>query len=370
MMHTRTESAVVKKVITGLFGFFLLSGVFGNLYGADAEALPVIGIQWEMKEEYVLNQELFWLDAELALRQGLEQALELQEQLTEHPKTGSPQNHAAYAAAAVAEELDLPVILDKADEFLPGGESAPELPVRPLVVFPEYTSVFLSLNAYGTLLSLDEDFLVSWNRVRKRSGSADLEELFIREHDEAEEALARWRKLAEKYRVYLIPGTFMIPDGQTGALRNSFAVIDPRGEIIYQQDKVFTTPFEDEFLEIERSSVKEADTFSIAGREIAVTICRDTFFEAWEAEFTGADLWIDIKANGARFNQTEEQRFQRAVPERIDDGVSRYGMTLCLTGSFLDLFWEGESSVITGDGELIAGTRDPEDFAVITFLLP
>jgi hypothetical protein len=57
------------------------------------------------------------------------------------------------------------------------------------------------------------------------------------------------------------------------------------------------------------------------------------------------DLWIDIKANGALYTQEERQRFLRAVPARITEGDIPYGLTVCLTGSLLDMLWEGESSL-------------------------
>jgi hypothetical protein len=57
------------------------------------------------------------------------------------------------------------------------------------------------------------------------------------------------------------------------------------------------------------------------------------------------DLWIDIKANGALYDQEERQRFLRAVPARIAEGNIPYGLTVCLTGSLLEMLWEGESSL-------------------------
>ena len=62
--------------------------------------------------------------------------------------------------------------------------------------------------------------------------------------------------------------------------------------------------------------------------------------------YSGADFWIDIKANGELFKEEQKELFTRALPGRIKGSTVPYGVTVCLTGRFLELFWEGESSFI------------------------
>ncbi|MCF7944749.1 MAG: carbon-nitrogen hydrolase family protein [Spirochaetia bacterium] len=331
-----------KRRLYTVCGFLMLFSLFsGELFGAARPELPVVGIQWEMKEKYVQDQGLFWQDAERAIQQGLERL--------------ERDNGIQLQDTAVT-------------SFSEDGKSSTEVS-RPLVIFPEYTSVFLSLDRYHSFIDFNGDFLASWKRVQESFGYRTIEDLFTAESEETKSDMERWKELAKKYQIYLIPGTYFAYDSEEGELRNRLMLIDPSGKPMYQQDKVFTTDFENNYISLDGASVHDADVFSIAGKRIAVTICRDTFFDDWEGVFGGVDLWIDLKANGAEYDRIEQERFHRAVPERIDGGTGRYGMTLYLTGDFLDLFWEGRSSVITHDGEFVARTDDPDDFAILTFVL-
>jgi predicted amidohydrolase len=130
---------------------------------------------------------------------------------------------------------------------------------------------------------------------------------------------------------------------------------DSSGQSSYVQDKVYLTPFEEQLLGVSPGLLEQAKPLVLNGVRIGITICRDTFFPAWLSQYSGVDLWIDIKANGAAFTQEERERFLRAVPARIGEGGIPYGLTVCLTGSLLDLLWEGESSLALWDEA--GGTR-------------
>jgi predicted amidohydrolase len=84
------------------------------------------------------------------------------------------------------------------------------------------------------------------------------------------------------------------------------------------------------------------------GVRIGISICNDTFYEAWEPHFRDVDVWIDIKANNADFTDETRALFRRALPARISGAEGTIGITVCLGGTFLDLFWEGPSSIIEG----------------------
>ena len=157
--------------------------------------------------------------------------------------------------------------------------------------------------------------------------------------------------LARRHGVAIIPGTYFawIERDQEAALVNRLVVYDHSGTITYTQDKVFLTPFEDQLLEISPGVLEQAEPIVLQGQRIGITICRDTFFSDWLRVLSGVDLWIDIKANGAPYTQEERQRFLRAVPARISEGDIPYGLTVCLTGSLLDMIWEGVSSLARKD---------------------
>ena len=86
--------------------------------------------------------------------------------------------------------------------------------------------------------------------------------------------------------------------------------------------------------------------FMVKDHHIRLTICRDTFLKQWETLYTEGYLWIDIKANGVAYTQDQKSLFTRALPARLGQTDIPFGITACLTGDFLDLLWEGESSIL------------------------
>jgi predicted amidohydrolase len=269
--------------------------------------LDVVGVQWEMKTEYAVDTEAFWADVQALLK-------------TQERK---PPEH---------------------------GER--------LIVFPEYTSVFLSLGEYMDHILGAYDLESSWRSVSREYGYTRIADVFRAETLDTYEYLEKWKEIALTYESYLIPGTFFAYDPRQDKVVNRAVLISPEGEVIYYQDKVYLTPFEKEVLGLEASRQFWAEPVTIAGEVIALTICRDTFFESWEDEFGQVDLWIDIKANGQQFTQQTRKLFDEAVPERIEDIGGAAGMTVCLTGEFLELFWEGESSVVDERGKLLASVPE------------
>ncbi len=224
------------------------------------------------------------------------------------------------------------------------------LAFRPdLIVFPEYTSVFLALIPYYPVIQVSRSAEEGLSRISARDPLIKgFRDLFLVNSGLAERVMEElFATLARRHGVAIIPGTYFAwSEREEGvALVNRLVVYDRSGRIAYTQDKVFLTPFEEQLLEISPGLLEEAEPIVLQGRRIGITICRDTFFSDWLQVFAGVDLWIDIKANGAVYTQEERQRFLRAVSARIDEGDIPYGLTVCLTGSLLDMIWEGESSL-------------------------
>ena len=292
-----------------LIPIFLTLGIAS----ASADELTVTAVQWEMDMEYITEPEEFWEDVEEVLTE-------------QEPET--------------------------------------------LVVFPEYTSVFLALDEFGPIVEAHDTFLGAWGEVSSEYGYQSIEELFTKQSLEMQGEVVRWKNLAREYECYIIPGTYFVYEPETKDLVNRMIVIDPDGGVIYSQDKVYCTPFEEEYCGIEGGEVSDAQPFTIEGQEVAVTICRDTFFSEWEDQFGQVDLWIDIKANGTQFTEEEEERFTRAVPERVEESGSRYGLTLCLTGEAFNLFWEGESSLVDTQGSVLENVATVDSFDTLTFEIP
>lgn len=282
-----------------------------------ADDLDVVAIQWEMKQEYATSVRRFFADAEAAIEKGLEQR--------EH-------------------------------------DSA-------LVIFPEYTSVFMSLDRFAPVIEEYESVLEAWQVVSKSEGYRSISDLFRKNSYHTYRMLERWKALARQYDCYLVPGSFFVYDHGLQEVVNRLVVISPEGTILYYQDKVFTTEFEQQILGLGSSAVRRADPIWIAGKKIAFTICRDTFFEKWEDRFGSVDLWVDIKANGVEFTKEQRKLFGQAVPERVENTDSSYGLTVCLTGSFLSLLWEGESSLVDSDRRVIKSSSCFDSFDIFTFSL-
>jgi len=228
-----------------------------------------------------------------------------------------------------------------------------------LIVFPEYTSVFLALVPYYEKICSAASIEQGFERIAADDPLiGEFRELFLLNSGMVERAMRRiFAALAEEYGVSVLAGTCFAwrQRNDEVALVNRAVLYDAGGELAYTQDKVYLTPFEEQLLGISPGRLQEAEPIRIRGRRVGITICRDTFFPAWVQVHAGVDLWIDIKANGTAFNEEERERFLRAAPARIVEGDIPYGLTVCLTGSFLDLLWEGESSLVCNDPQ--AGLR-------------
>jgi len=239
-----------------------------------------------------------------------------------------------------------------------------------LIVFPEYTSAFIALIPHHRIIeestTMDEAMVRIAAADSSDTGSPDapapasalvpdipgtspLGSLFLRAAGDVESQMSEiFGALARRHDVAILAGTTFARDGADGTeLRNRAVVFGPDGHVVYEQDKVYLTDFERNELGLAPGSLGSATPFEVAGRRVAVSICRDTFFEEWEPRLSGSDLWIDVKANGVEYTQQERERFLTALPERIRRSDVPYGLTVCLTGALLDLVWEGESSLVT-----------------------
>nr|WP_184742284.1 nitrilase-related carbon-nitrogen hydrolase [Spirochaeta isovalerica] len=240
-----------------------------------------------------------------------------------------------------------------------------------LIVFPEYTSVFPAVTPYlsyaGGRTSVEEIFTAIGEDY---SDIDTIRDLFVRESQRMETLMDRWGTLADKYDVTIVGGSYFAYDGEK--LTNRLVVFGPDGNRIYSQDKFFLTDFETDILGLSSGSPEKPEGLILEDRKIVFTICRDTFLDRWETLYNGADLWIDIKANGETYGEEQVALFSRALPARLSDTEVPYGATVCLTGSFLELFWEGVSSFIgkTEEGvHTFMTTGSPGEEEILYFVL-
>jgi predicted amidohydrolase len=253
------------------------------------------------------------------------------------------------------------------------------LPYRPdLILFPEYASAFFALLPYGPELREADSLEEALRRVLAGEPLArSLRDLFLLNSGLAERGLRElFGGLARRHAVAVGAGSWFAArsSGSRTVLVNRAVIFDPRGQELYSQDKVYLTPFEEDRLGLAPGRLEAARPFLVDGRRVALTLCRDTFFEDWERVLAGAELWVDLKANGQPFTAREREAFQRALPARLSGGQVPYGLTLCLTGGLAGFAWEGESSLVLwrpGDGvRALARAASPAGEEILFFTLP
>ena len=134
----------------------------------------------------------------------------------------------------------------------------------------------------------------------------DLGELFLLNSALAESSLRElFGGLARRHGVAIGAGTWFAPAQANGraVLVDRAVIFDSSGAQLYTQDKVFLTPFEEGILGLRPGRLSDARPFLLKGRRLALTICRDTYSEEWDGRLAGAELWVDLKANGEPFTQ-------------------------------------------------------------------
>lgn len=216
-----------------------------------------------------------------------------------------------------------------------------------LIVFPEYIGVFYQLmplqaadsRSGAELKAAAADFLSA-----RGAAVSDWDwGLLLRELQGVTESYRQgWSRLAKRYNTVLVAGTRLHPTGAGPA--NRVEVWGGGGELLYRQDKIFLTPFEGEwgFAPGKRGEIA---SFTIRDHRIVLTICRDAYYRFWEKIHAGADLWLDLKANGALYDQEQQASFLRALPARLAPAGVPRGLTVCAVGSWGPFFWEGRSFV-------------------------
>ena len=216
-----------------------------------------------------------------------------------------------------------------------------------LVVFPEYTSAFLALIPYAQQIESADTVAGAFAAIRGSNPAVkSIRDLLVEQAGWVEDVMDRvWGGLAKEYAVTILAGTYFADSA--GGLRNRFVVYGENGRRIYEQDKVYLTEYEVDIIGLEPGSVGNAALYEIDGHLVATTICRDTFFSTWNRPLGKAVYWLDIKADGAEYVCEDTERLMSALPERIYETGVGGGMTVYLTGIFLDLFWEGRSFTVS-----------------------
>lgn len=244
-----------------------------------------------------------------------------------------------------------------------------------LVVFPEYINVPLLFAEYRDVIAGSRSLERAVADVLDRTEDAEsLPELIAQEaREDTPGILSMWRSLARQHGVAVIPGTFFVVPGdgaEGGGVRNRTMLIDADGRIAYQQDKVYLTPFERDVLALAPGDLRRAEPITLEGVSLGITICRDTYFENWEAQFTGVDVWVDLRANGQTYTDEVRTRFAGTLPERVPGVGADAGVNASLTGEYLDLVWQGPSYAVDESGRRVAESPSPVGTSILRVEVP
>ena len=238
-----------------------------------------------------------------------------------------------------------------------------------LIIFPEYIGVFLATAPYAAQIRPSETVRDALQRIRAAApdsapnieptataaGPLNLRRLFLDGAPEVSLLMDEvFGGLAAEHQVHILAGSYFhrsTGSGGSSRLTNRAVLYGPRGERAYEQDKVFLTPFESQLIELDAGTLSAVDGFSIDGISVGLTICRDTFFDAWDPIHEDREVWIDIKADGVAYDEAARRRYYETIPERLEETDVPYGITASLVGSFLELFWEGSTRFVFWDEE-------------------
>ncbi|MFP4642825.1 MAG: nitrilase-related carbon-nitrogen hydrolase [Spirochaetales bacterium] len=295
--------------------------------------------------------------------------------------TGEPPN--GLTVSAVQFEMDEHTAVDRQaleDEIASAVETAAE-DNADLVVFPEYINVFAALSDDEQLIeafagmdfsaenlqadgrgraadggesgsgggSGDNLVRALLASVYRHTGHRSLRSLFAARA----EGVSRWMdeaygEAAERHDLHIVAGTYFAfeENGSRARLTNRAVVYAPDGTRSYEQDKVYLTAFERDLLNLDAAEVEDASGFAVDGWSVALTICRDTYFDPWNDHHADRDLWIDLRGEGTEYTADVRRRLEDAVPERISETDVPYGLTVFLAGEFHGLYWEGRSAFV------------------------
>lgn len=232
-----------------------------------------------------------------------------------------------------------------------------------LVVFPEYVNVFPALagsrlepralvETAGTVARAGSLGRL-YDAVGRRAADVSVRELFTSSSEDTLRWMDRvYGSAAAEHGLHIVAGTYFarVTGSEGDRLKNRAVVYGPDGERIYEQDKRFLTPFEEEVIGLDTGDPHDAEGVQVGDWSVGLTICRDTYFPVWNAVHHGRDLWIDLRGEATAFDGSVRRRLEEAVPARLHETEVPYGVTVFLTGELYGLYWEGRSSVIFGGG--------------------
>ncbi len=249
---------------------------------------------------------------------------------------------------------------------------------RLLVVFPEHIGTFcIMCNAPERVWSQKSFTRASislvmhnWVAVAHYMLSyrvSPVRALFLAKAAEIERIyLSTFAKAAREYGAWIIAGSATLRWGETKRIYNSSPVITPTGDVIYRQHKVNLVEMEDKGgLNLEPAPLNYMSVVQSPFGDLGIAICLDAFEDEVRQRLMGlgAQILVQPSANNGPWNEWQQQDWLRssfaAVAQNKEFDLAINPM---LVGNFLDVEFEGQSSIIDQQGYVVqAKTHDEEE---------
>ncbi|MGC8618319.1 MAG: carbon-nitrogen hydrolase family protein [Thermoplasmata archaeon] len=252
--------------------------------------------------------------------------------------------------------------------------------------FPDHVERFFKESSPGDVVVFPEDIglLTAFSGIQGKSMSEAIQSLYSRNQERIEAAVREYQignmisaiflsltdkfvvdfydlfsALSRKYAVYTITcnnmARFTRREGElkavSGGIYNTAFVFDPKGNLVFKQDKVFLTQMEKD-LGISSGDISTVSTFSINGREIGIAISLDAFTPAYISRLERSEIMVQPDANPVKWNSfLSNGRWQ---PEEWMDSAYyiaqrmesvKFVINPMMVGDLLDVRFEGQSSI-------------------------
>lgn len=257
---------------------------------------------------------------------------------------------------------------------------------RLLVVFPEHIGTFcIMCNAPQGVWSKNSFAKASASLVRHNWVAvihymvtyrvSPVRALFLAKATEIERIyLSVFTKAARKYGAWIIAGSGTLRWGETKRIYNSSPAITPTGDVMYRQHKVNLVEMEGRGgLDLEPAPLNYMSVVQSPFGDLGVAVCLDAFQDEVRQRLMGlgAQILIQPSANNGPWNEWQQQDWLRssfaAVAENNEFDLAINPM---LVGNFLDVEFEGQSSIIDHQGYVIkAKTHNEEEILLKKDLL-
>ena len=250
-----------------------------------------------------------------------------------------------------------------------------------LVVFPEDIGTMLVLEGMDNIISdsqtLEEGikkaikkypvsigirkilYRTSWTRAMFLCRSKNMAKIYF----------DTFSNMAKKYGVYIVAGSILLPDyeienGRYISLKprdnnvyNISYLFGPDGLIIGRQKKVYLIDLEGPYgLDVEPADISEIRVFDTPMGKIGIAICFDAFQQdvLEKLKEQGADILVQPSANPSSWSyEQQEDWLNSSWSATAKQKLFKYAVNPMMTGSFLNLQFYGQSSIISSDMDLL-----------------